>query len=203
MDHKIIKTELKFVFSMVKLPKNTKNQTSTFGPFFHIFGHFSTLRGRISGKHGPKFKIFAKFEFSVSDLPKKSKILPKKLFWPIFIFLTVIFDSLTFSFGLVTQPSNIGQGPMGYHWIEHMFVYILETERQIDFHAMKYQDSSKFKIVIFWRFFDLDPTWTLDLWPSNYVSWKRPWIHTYWQNFSSLALRLPVQKLLWQSALAR
>jgi hypothetical protein len=121
------------------------------------------LRGRISGKHGPKFKIFAKFEFSVSDLPKKSKILPKKLFWPILIFLLSFFDSLTFGSGSVTQPSNIGQGPMRYHWIEHMLVHILATERQIDFHVLKYQDSSKFKIVIFWRFFDLDPTWTLDL----------------------------------------
>jgi hypothetical protein len=125
----------------------------TFDPFFHFFGHFRTLRAHISGKHYQKVKLFAKFEFSVSDLPKKSK-----LFWPIFIFLTVIFDSLTFGFGLVTQPSNIGQGPMGSHLIEHMLVHILATERQIDFHALKYQDSSKFKIVIFWRFFDLDPT---------------------------------------------
>jgi hypothetical protein len=88
----------------------------------------------------------------------QSKIAPKKLFWPILIFLMSFFDSLTFGFCSVTPPSIIGQGPMGYHWIEHMFVYILETERKIDFHAQKYQDSSKFKIVIFWRFFDLDPT---------------------------------------------
>jgi hypothetical protein len=31
------------------------------------------------------------------------------------------------------------------------------TERRIDFHVLKYQDSSKFKFGIFWRFFDLDP----------------------------------------------
>ncbi len=129
----------------------------TFGPFFHFFGHFITLRARISGKHCPKVIIFAKFEFSVSDLPKKSKILPKKLFRPIFIFLTVIFDSLTYGFGSVTPPSNISSGRMGYHWIEHMFVYILKTERQIDFHVLKYQDSSKFKIVIFGGFSTLTP----------------------------------------------
>ena len=99
----------------------------TFGPFFHFFGHFRTLRARISGKHYPKVKLFAKFEFSVSDLPKKSKIAPKKLFWSIFIFLLSFFDSLTFGFGLVTQFSNIGQGPMGYHWIEHMLVHIRVT----------------------------------------------------------------------------
>ena len=67
----------------------------TFDPFFHFFGHFTTLRARISGKHYPKVKIFAKFEFSVSDLPRKSKIAPKKLFWPILIFLLSFFDSLT------------------------------------------------------------------------------------------------------------
>ena len=85
---------------------------------------------------------------------------------------------------------------MGYHWIEHMFVYILETERQIDFHVLKYQDSSKFKFGIFWRFFDLDPTWTVDPELSKYIFTNLAWVHTYWQNFSSLALRLPVQKLL-------
>ncbi len=58
----------------------------TFGLFLRFFGHFTTLRARISGKHCPKVKIFAKFEFSVSDLPKKLKIVPKRLFWPIFIF---------------------------------------------------------------------------------------------------------------------
>ena len=135
----------------------------TFGPFFHFFGHFPTLRARISGKHYPKVKIFAKFEFSVSDLPRKLKILPKKLFWPILIFLLSFFDSLTFGFCSVTPPSIIGQGPTGSQWIEHMLAHILVTERQIDIHVLKYQDSSKFKFVIFWRFFDLDPTWTFDL----------------------------------------
>jgi hypothetical protein len=66
-------------------------------------------------------------------------------------------------FGLVTQPSSISSGYMGYRWIEHILVHILATERQIDFHALNYQYSSKFKIVIFWRFFDLDPTLTVDL----------------------------------------
>jgi hypothetical protein len=61
MDHKIIKTKLKFVFSVVELPKKSKNQTMTFGPFFHFFGHFTTLRARISVKHCPKVKIIAKF----------------------------------------------------------------------------------------------------------------------------------------------
>ena len=176
-------------------PKAQKNQTLIFDPFFHFFGHFRTLSTRISGKHYPKVKFFAKFEFSVSDLPKKSKILPKKLFWPILIFLTVIFDSLTYCFGSVTPPSIISLGQMGSQWIEH----ILANERQIDIHVLKYQDSSKLKIVIFWRFFDLDPTWTVDPELSKYIFTNLAWVHTYWQNFSSLALRLPVQKLLWQS----
>ncbi len=181
---------------MVKLPKNIKKSKFDFWSIFHFFGHFSTLRGRISGKHGPKFKIFAKLKFSVSDLPKKSKILPKKLFWPILIFFLSFFDSLTFGSGSITPPSIISSGRMGSQWIEHMLVHILVTERQIDFHVMKYQDSSKFKFVIFWRYFDLDPTWTVDLKLSKYIFTNLAWVHTYWQNFSSLALRLPVQKLL-------
>jgi hypothetical protein len=108
----------------------------TFGPFFHFFGHFSTLRACISGKHCPKVKIFAKFEFSVSDLPKKSKIVPKKLFWPIFSFLLSFFDILTFGFGSVTPLSNINSGRMMYHWIEHVLLHILETEWQIDFQIL-------------------------------------------------------------------
>jgi hypothetical protein len=76
----------------------------TFGPFFHFFGHFSTLTARISGKYNSKVKIFAKFEYSVSDLPKNTKIAPKKLLWQIFIFLLSFFDSLTFGFGSVTPP---------------------------------------------------------------------------------------------------
>ncbi len=129
----------------------------------------------------------------------KISFVPIKLFWPIFIFLLSFFDSLTYGFGSVTPPSNISSGRIGYHWIEHMLVHILATERQIDFHALKYQDSSKFKIVIFWRFFDLDPTWTLDPELTKYIFINPALVHTYWQNFNSLALRLPVQKLLWQS----
>jgi hypothetical protein len=166
MDHKIIKTELKFVFSMVKLLKNTKNQTSTSGPFFHIFGHFSTFRGRISGKHGPKFKILTnsrQIRILRIRFTQKVKNPPKKALLADFDFFTVIDDSLTFGSGSVTPLSIISSGRMGSQWIEHMLVHILATERQIDFHVLKYQDSSKFKIVIFWRFFDLEPTWTLDL----------------------------------------
>jgi hypothetical protein len=153
MDHIIIKTELKFVFSMVELPKYTKNQNMFnmfFGPFL-LFFVILQLRGPVSRVNIVQKSKFAKFEFSASDLPKKSKIATKKLFWPIFIFniIFVIIDSLTNGFGLVTQPSNIGPGRLGYHWTEHMFVYILATERQIDFNVLKYQDSSKFKFVIF------------------------------------------------------
>jgi hypothetical protein len=62
----------------------------TFGPFFHFFGHFRTLRARISGKHYPKVKIFAKFVFSVSDLPKV-KNRPKKALLADFDFFILIF----------------------------------------------------------------------------------------------------------------
>ncbi len=72
---------------------------------------------------------------------------------------------------------------------------------QIAHVPVKYNLFSKFKFVIFWRFFDLDPTWTLDPELSKYIFTNLAWVHTYWQIFSSLALRLPVQKLLWQSAL--
>jgi hypothetical protein len=99
----------------------------TYDPFFHFFGHFTTLRVRISDKHCQKVKIFAKFEFSVSDIPKKSKILPKKLFWPIFIFLTVIFDSLTYGFRIIAQRFHIGPDRVGSYWIEHMLVHIRIT----------------------------------------------------------------------------
>jgi hypothetical protein len=99
----------------------------TFGPFFHFFGHFRTLRARISGKHYPKVKFFAKFEFSVSDLPKKSKIAPKKLFWPILIFLFSFLDSLTFGFRIIAQRFHIGPGRVGSHLIEHMLVHIRVT----------------------------------------------------------------------------
>ncbi len=180
-------------------PNTQKNQTMTFGPFFHFFGHFTTLRGRISGKHGPKVKIFAKFEFSVSDLPKKSKILPKKLFWPIFIFFNCDFwqYDIWFSDHSSEIPHRTGSSGVSF---DRAHVGAHQSHlRQIAHVPVKYNLFSKFKIVIFWRFFDLDPTWTLDLWLSNYVSWKRPRIHIYWQNFSSVALRLPVQKLLWQS----
>ncbi len=98
-----------------------------FDPFFHFFGHFPTLRARFSGKHCPKVKIFAKFEFSVSDLLKESRILPKKLFWPIFIFLTVIFDSLTYGFRIIAQTFHNGPGRVGSHLIEHMLVHIRVT----------------------------------------------------------------------------
>ncbi len=124
IDHKIIKTELKFVFSMVKLPKNTKK--SNFD-FWSIFSHFWTFFNFISGKHGPKFKIFAKFEFSVSDLPKKSKILPKKLFWPILILLLSFFDSLTYGFRIIAQRFHIGPGRVVSYLIEHMLVHIRVT----------------------------------------------------------------------------
>ena len=99
----------------------------TFGPFFHFFGHFTTLRARISGKHYKKVKIFAKFEFSVSDLPKKSKILPKKLFWPILIFLFSFLDSLTYGFRIIAQRFHIRPGRVGSHLIEHMLVHIRVT----------------------------------------------------------------------------
>jgi hypothetical protein len=86
-----IKVALLSVFSVVELPKNTKKSNYDFWSIISLFGHFRTLvfelRARISGKHHPKVKFFAKFELSVSDLTKKSKIAPKKLFWPIFIFL--------------------------------------------------------------------------------------------------------------------
>ncbi len=108
-------------------PKTQKNQTLTFGPFFHFFGHFRTLRARISGKHCPKVKILAKFEFSVSDLTNQSKIAPKKLFWPILIFILSFFDSLTYGFRIIAQRFHIRPGPMGYHWIEHMLVHIRVT----------------------------------------------------------------------------
>ncbi len=85
---------------------------------------------------------------------------------------------------------------MRYHWIKHMLVHILVTKRQIDIHALKYQDSSKFKIVIFRRFFDLEPTWTFDLELSKYIITNRAWFNIYWQNFMAHPLRLLVQKLL-------
>ena len=99
----------------------------SFGPFFHFFGHFPTLRARISGKHYPKVKIFAKFEFSVSDLPRKSKNSPKKLFWPILIFLFSFLDSLTFGFRIIAQRFHIGPGRVRSHLIEHMLVHIRVT----------------------------------------------------------------------------
>jgi hypothetical protein len=78
MDHKIIRTKLKLKFFKVELPKNTKNQTMKFGLLFHFFGHFSTLRARISGKHSPKVKIFEirilliRFTQKVKNPPKKA-----------------------------------------------------------------------------------------------------------------------------------
>ncbi len=42
---------------------------------------------------------------------------------------------------------------------------------QIAHVPVKYNLFSKFKFVNFWRFFDLDPTWTLNLWPWKYVFW--------------------------------
>ncbi len=146
MDHKIIKTE----FSMVELPKNTKKvKLWLLVHLFTFFCHFWTLRDRSSGKHYQKVKIFSKFEFSESDLPRKSKITRKKLFWSIFNFLLSFFDSLTYGFGFLTPPSIISSGRMRSQWIKHMLVHVLVTERQIDIHALKYQDSSKFKMVIF------------------------------------------------------
>jgi hypothetical protein len=42
--------------------------------------------------------------------------------------------------------------------LDRAHVGALETEWQIDLHVLKYRDSSKLKFVIFWRFFDLDPS---------------------------------------------
>jgi hypothetical protein len=78
---------------MVELsPKNTKKSNYDFGPFFHFFGHFTTFTARISGKHCRKVEIFAKFEFSVSDLPQQIlKNPPKKAFLADFHFFNCHF----------------------------------------------------------------------------------------------------------------
>ncbi len=101
----------------------------TFGPFFHFFGHFTTLRDRILGKHCPKVKIFAKFEFFVLDLPRKSKIAPKKLFWPILIFFLSFFDmsDIWFSDHSSEIPHLTGSSGVGSHLIENMLVHIRVT----------------------------------------------------------------------------
>ncbi len=161
---------------------------------FHFFGHFTTLRTRISGKHYPKVKIFT-FEISVSDIPKKSKILPKKLFWPIFIFFNCHFWQSDIWFSDHSSEISHRTGSRGVSF-DRAHVGAHQSHMcQIAHVPVKYNLFSKLKFVIFWRFFDLDPEL------SKYIFTNLAWVNTYWQNFNCLALRLPVQKLLWQSAL--
>jgi hypothetical protein len=144
-------------------PKTQKNQTVIFGPFFQFFRHFTILRARISGKHGPKVKIFAKFEFSVSDLPIMSKIAPKKLFWPIFIFCCHFWQSDTwFSDHSSEIPHRTGSSGVSFDRA-HVGAHQSHLCQIAHVPVVKYNLFSKFKIVIFWRFFDLDPTWIFDL----------------------------------------
>jgi hypothetical protein len=73
------------------------------------------LRARISGKHCPKVKVFAKFD-SPYQIYLKSQKSPQKSSFGRFSFFTaffVIFDSLTFGFCSVTPLSIISSGRMG------------------------------------------------------------------------------------------
>ncbi len=49
MDHEIIKTKLKFVFSMVELPKKTKKSNYDFWYIFSLFWLFSNFEGPYLG----------------------------------------------------------------------------------------------------------------------------------------------------------
>ncbi len=167
----------------------------TFLGIFQLWGAVS----RVNMVQNSKFLQNSNSPYQI--YPKSHKLCHKNSFGR-FLFFTIIFWQSDIWFRFLNSPQHHQFGSNGVSMDKaHVGAHFGDRTAN-KFHVLKYQDSSKFKIVIFWRFFDLDPTWTLDLWPSNYVSRKRPRIHTNWQNFSSLALRLPVQKLLWQSALA-
>jgi hypothetical protein len=157
MDNKIIKTKLEFVFSVVELPKKWKKSNFNFDPFFHFFGHFPTLRARISGKHYPKVKFFAKFEFSVSDLPKTSKSAKKALLADFDFFILIFRQSdIWFSDHSSEIPHQTGSSGVSFHRA-HVGAHQSHL-CQIAHVPVKYNLFSKFKFVIFWRFFALDPT---------------------------------------------
>jgi hypothetical protein len=99
----------------------------SFGPFLHLFGHFTTLRARISGKHYPKSKFLQNSNSPYQIYPESQKSSQKSSFGRFYIFLTVIFDSLTFGFRIIAQRFQIGLGRKGSHLIEHMLVHIRVT----------------------------------------------------------------------------
>ncbi len=168
--------------------------------FFHFFGHFWTLRARISGKHCPKVYILAKIEFSVSDLPKKLKNPSKKALLDDFHFISIIFwqPDIWFRFGNSAQQHRTESNGVS-----------LDKAHVGDRTANRYPCSEipgQLKVQNCHFLAVFRPWPHLDIWPWTIkIYYYKPSMgpHILAKFHGSSFTLLPVQKLLWQSALAR
>jgi hypothetical protein len=78
MDHEITKTELKFVFSMVELPKNTEKSNYDFWSISSLFWSFSNFEGPYLGLTLSKSQNFCKNSNSPYQIYPKNQKSPQK-----------------------------------------------------------------------------------------------------------------------------
>ncbi len=105
MDHKIIKTKLKFVLSVVELPKNIKKSNYDFWFIFSLFWSFSNFEGPYLGLTLSKSQNFCKIRILRIRFTQKVKNRPKKALLADFDFFTVIFWQSDSASALVTTKS--------------------------------------------------------------------------------------------------